>query len=1272
LSFTPTNLCNAGTSSNLSGNGPWYWACYGANGGSTTNCSAQKTATPVNGACGSDNNQTLSNTPTNLCNAGTSSNLSGNGPWNWTCAGFNGGSTVSCSAQKTATPVNGACGSDNNQTLSNTPTNLCNSGSSFGLTGNGPWYWACFGTNGGSTANCSAQKAAAPINGVCGPDNGQSIPNTPTNLCTTGTPFGLTGNGPWYWSCTGSNGGSTSNCVAQKSQTPVNGVCGSDNGTSRFTTPTNLCNSGTATNITGSGPWYWGCNGSGGGSTVNCFASLSQAQNPTAFAGSSKQVQSGQSISFGDATATDPNGFYPLTYSWNCTGGTLSNNFALTPVYLAPNVSVDTIYTCSLTVTNTHGLTAMSSVSVTVLGNNTNNPPVVFAGSSKQVQSGQSISFGDATATDPNGFYPLTYSWNCTGGTLSSSSILNPTYFAPTVSADTSFTCTLQVTDSHSLSASSSVSILVRRQTSNQPPTVYAGSGKQVQSGQSISFNDATATDPNGLNLTYSWNCTGGTLSSYNTLNPTYIAPNINTSTNYTCNLTATSSQGLSATGTVSVYVTAINNNNPPTAYAGSYKDIQSGQTAYMDATASDSGGNYPLTYSWNCTGGTLSSYNTLNPTYTAPSVSMDTNYSCTLTVTNSRGLSATSSVSIIIRGNNNNNQLPVVSAGSNKTLQSGQSVKLDATAYDPSGSYLTYSWTCTGGTLSSYNILSPTYIAPYVTYNANYTCTLTVYNTSGRSNSATVNILVTPYGNNNSNPPYVNAGSPKDLQSNQSVYMNATASDSSGQQLTYSWNCTGGTLSNYNTLNPNYTAPYVSYITNYTCNLTVYNTQNQSATSSVGITVRPSGNIVVNTSNLEVRTNRATDVRTTSAVLNGRLIGDSGEYATVNFVYGRDNSMNLRTAPISYKRAGNYFYNFISGLEEGKAYYYRAEATNSRGERVYGQTLALITAPEPPSFFNASLANDSGVNLYWTPGEGACYTVITRKLNAYPSSSTDGSIVYFGTGITYFDASVYANRNYYYRAWSVGCDQGLYSWSDSIYAKKYVSTYGMGGYNQTNTNTNTTNTIIQQVEVPLRTLNLQVSGKNVAVCSTCVISTGNVLSAKPGDQIEITALVSSADGKALNNVMLTNILPVKIDSVSDVAIDGKLYNGDVNGTILLGDIPVGQTRTLTFKIKLGSADLFQEATTLSDNVEVNAKGVETVRGSVGINVAAAQQTNDNMAGISLFTGGWWILLWFILGLIIGLIILLLIYFITKKNNERRADERAVEMERSKYFNIQQ
>ena len=168
---------------------------------------------PINGQCGSANGGSYSSAPTSgLCNSGTASSPYVSGSyWRWTCTGSNGGSTASCYATKTAAPINGQCGSANGGSYSSAPTSgLCNSGTASSPYVSGSyWVWTCTGSNGGSTASCYATKTASPINGQCGSANGGSYSSAPTTgLCNSGTassPY-LSGT-QWRWTCTGSNGG---------------------------------------------------------------------------------------------------------------------------------------------------------------------------------------------------------------------------------------------------------------------------------------------------------------------------------------------------------------------------------------------------------------------------------------------------------------------------------------------------------------------------------------------------------------------------------------------------------------------------------------------------------------------------------------------------------------------------------------------------------------------------------------------------------------------------------------------------------------------------------------------------------------------------------------------------------------------------------------------------------------------------------------------------------------------------------------------------------
>jgi Pectate lyase superfamily protein len=84
----------------------------------------------------------------------------------------------------------------------------------------GPWNWSCTDSNGGTTASCSAPVASSAVNGSCGPANGVALSAAPsTGLCSLGTASAVTGSGPWHWSCAGSDNGTATSCGAPSTQT---------------------------------------------------------------------------------------------------------------------------------------------------------------------------------------------------------------------------------------------------------------------------------------------------------------------------------------------------------------------------------------------------------------------------------------------------------------------------------------------------------------------------------------------------------------------------------------------------------------------------------------------------------------------------------------------------------------------------------------------------------------------------------------------------------------------------------------------------------------------------------------------------------------------------------------------------------------------------------------------------------------------------------------------------------------------------------------------
>lgn len=75
-----------------------------------------------------------------------------------------------------SSPVNGICGSANTQAFSVAPAaNLCSLGNPSALIGIGPWFWSCAGLNGGSSANCMAYSTSQQSSVSSFPQNFDSV-----------------------------------------------------------------------------------------------------------------------------------------------------------------------------------------------------------------------------------------------------------------------------------------------------------------------------------------------------------------------------------------------------------------------------------------------------------------------------------------------------------------------------------------------------------------------------------------------------------------------------------------------------------------------------------------------------------------------------------------------------------------------------------------------------------------------------------------------------------------------------------------------------------------------------------------------------------------------------------------------------------------------------------------------------------------------------------------------------------------------------------------
>ena len=81
-----------------------------------------------------------------------------------------------------------------------------------------------------------------------------------------------------------------------------------------------------------------------------------------------------------------------------------------------------------------------------------------------------------------------------------------------------------------------------------------------------------------------------------------------------------------------------------------------------------------------------------------------------------------------------------------------------------------------------------------------------------------------------------------------------------------------------------------------------------------------------------------------------------------------------------------------------------------------------------PPTNLIATTTGTPTITLTWIKGIRADYTLIQRKIGAYPANNTDGTLVYNGTGTTTIDTPLTPGTTYYYRAW--GYNSTATTWS--------------------------------------------------------------------------------------------------------------------------------------------------------------------------------------------------------------------------------------------------
>ena len=591
------------------------------------------------------------------------------------------------------------------------------------------------------------------------------------------------------------------------------------------------------------------------GATDTATVSITINVPPVASAGTAQLVNVGAIVTLdasASADAEDDAAGTSLSYAWTHDAGadlSLSDPAAASPTFEATAGLAGQTLTFTLTVTDSGGATGTDTVSITV-----NVPPVASAGTAQLVNVSATVTLdasASADAEDDAAGTALSYAWAQDAGpavTLSDAAAASPTFEATAEIAGSTLAFTLTITDSNGSTDTDTVSITI-----NASPVASAGSDRIVNVGTVTLDASASADaedDAAGTALSYAWAQDAGpavTLSDAAVASPTFEATAGLVGQTLTFTLTVTDSNAATDTDTVSITVNAL-----PVASAGPAQLVNVGATVTLDASASadaeDDAAGTALSYAWAQDAGpavTLSDAAVASPTFEATAEIAGSTLAFTLTVTDSNGATDTDTVSITI------NASPVASVGSDRTVNVGATVTLDASASadaedDAAGTALSYAWAQDAGaavTLSDTAVASPTFEATAGLVGQTLTFTLTVTDSNAATDTDTVSISVNAL-------PVASAGTAQLVNVGATVTLDASASadaedDAAGTALSYAWAQDAGaavTLSDAAAASPTFeaTESHSGQTLTFTLTVTDSNGATDSATTTVVVNASP------------------------------------------------------------------------------------------------------------------------------------------------------------------------------------------------------------------------------------------------------------------------------------------------------------------------------------------------------------------------------------------------------------------------------------------------
>lgn len=551
---------------------------------------------------------------------------------------------------------------------------------------------------------------------------------------------------------------------------------------------------------------------------------------PVANAGPDQFVDEGILITLDGSMSNDPDIYDEITFKWIAPAGiTLSDVTSANPTFTSPIIVEEYLdYVFKLIVND--GTLDSDTDNVVVRVIHLNLPPIAQAGSDFDIDENMQGSLDGSGSSDFEG-KPLSYLWTAPAGfILDTPTAAITTFTAPEVQQDTTFTITLQVNDGVWPSKPDTVLVTVNH--INKPPVANAGPDQSVAEEVLVTLDGSASMDEDRYDvLTFKWvSLDGASLDNDAIESPSFTTPMLMKDSVFRFVLTVNDAWVDSEPDTVAILVQHAN--LMPTAVFTTALIMNEGEVGTLNGDASSDPEGKSLTYSWAATGGLLIDNPTaVATTFTAPEVEADTDFEITLTVDDGEAENNTDSHTVTITVLQVNKP-PVAVLGSDFSIREQKEFTIDGSAsYDPDAlDNITFSWTGTATTASSFSLVSP---ATAVDMEMEFI--LTVTDDVLATGKDTIIVTVTPNA-----APVANAGDKQTVNAEQTVTLHAEGStDPDDDDLTYLWTApTGITLIGETTANPTFIAPTSDDTEIFVFTLEVSDDLGASSTATVSVEV--------------------------------------------------------------------------------------------------------------------------------------------------------------------------------------------------------------------------------------------------------------------------------------------------------------------------------------------------------------------------------------------------------------------------------------------------